>query len=366
MTQDPISESSWEHFIRSRYPGVVVDDAAPRRLEASFALHRPALLNLASLGVLRARGEDCRTFLRGQFTSELNRVTPEQGAFAGYCTPKGRLVALLSVVLHHDQWWLVAPRSLLESLRQRLERYILRADVRLSFEPDTDVVLGYCAADDFPAETSSPSQDDAASPDPLGDRFGPLPARAWATGEVAGMALQRLFGPRPRYLLVGPKAMAQTLWQQCAGHLQTGHDAAWSYFNVQAGLPTICPETVERFVPQMVNLEQVGGLDFDKGCYPGQEVVARTQYLGRLKRRMVRLRSAQAVPLRPGDRLTTRRGDENTAGTVVEAVMTPQGTELLAVVDLAAWQVPLCPADTDILLNRQPLPYPLPDIPSGE
>ena len=338
MTQDPISESSWEHFIRFRYPGVVGDDAASRRLEVSFALHRPALLNLASWGVLRARCEDCRTFLRGLF----------------------------SVVLRHDEWWLIGPRSVLEPLRQRLQRYILRADVQLAFAPDSDVVLGYCPADEPAADSSSRQEGHLPACDPFGDRFGELPAEPWATGEVAGMMVQRLPGPRTRYLLVGPVDSAQSVWQTLAGSVQISHDAAWRYLNIQAGLPVIYPETAERFVPQMVNLELVGGLDFDKGCYPGQEIVARTQYLGRLKRRMIRLCSAQTIPLHPGDRLTTTRCDEQAVGTVVEAVMTPQGAELLAVVDLAALQAPLRPAATDSLLHRQPLPYSLPDRPSSE
>ena len=145
----------------------------------------------------------------------------------------------------------------------------------------------------------------------------------------------KLPGPIPRYLVIAELAQAKALWHQLSAQISTSGASVWHWSDIQAGLPSIWSPTVEEFVPQMMNLELIGGVSFKKGCYPGQEIVARMHYLGKPKRRMFRLHSQANQPAAPGADIYLADGDGQSAGKVVMAEPSVgDGCDLLAVLQL--------------------------------
>ena len=233
---------------------------------SDLALGTPVAVRLADWGVIRARGDDAAAFLNGQLTQEAVKLDVGQARLAGYCSPKGRLLA--SFVMWRtaaDEILLACSADLLAPTLKRLSMFVLRAKCKLTDASGEIALWG------------------VALPGLLhGDAAHPVPAEAYATSTITGGAAIRLADAAgsTRLLWAAPVA-ATPPWAT------TSSPDVWNWLEVQSGVPRIVASTVEAFVPQMVNLELVGGVNFQKGCYPGQEIVARSQYRGTLKRRMV-------------------------------------------------------------------------------
>ena len=278
--------------------------------------YAPAVVaRLADTGVLRLSGADVRPFLARQLTCDLAELAPERVLPGAWLTPKGRVLAVLQLLAAPatDALLAVLPASLSGAVCRRLRMFVLRDDVAI--EPDDGLVV---------AGLLGPAVD---------------AARAAVT---AGAALARLPGDGDRALLIGPPAEVDAVLEACAAHgARSGDDNDWRLHQVAAGFPDVLPETQEEFIPQMLNLDRIGAVSFTKGCYPGQEIVARTQHLGRIKRRMFRALAPPGAPLpAPGTPVLGAGGQA--AGRVVTAARAPDGTaHLLAVVSLDAVSAPL-------------------------
>ena len=240
---------------------------------SDLALGAPVAVRLADWGVIRAKGDDAAAFLNGQLTQETLKFDPGQARLAGYCSPKGRLLASFVVWrTAADEILLACSADLLAPTLKRLSMFVLRARCRLS-DASAEILLWGVALPGL-------LHDDAAHP---------IPAAPNTTAELAGGTAIRLADAAgaTRLLWAAP-ADATPPWAP------TASADVWNWLEVQSGVPRIVASTVEAFVPQMVNLELVGGVNFQKGCYPGQEIVARSQYRGTLKRRMVLAEGASA------------------------------------------------------------------------
>ncbi len=280
------------------------------------------LCDRSHLGMITAAGADADKFLQGQLTSDLRTLTHANTRLGGYCTPQGRLLAVLRLFRRAETVCLELPRPLLEPVRARLRRYVLRAKVRLEDHSDTVARIGVAG----PRAAAL-----------LQEHLPEVPAGVDDAVTAGGVTVLRLPGPWPRFQLLGEAATLQTLWPPLAEQSVTAGPDPWTWLDVQAGLPVIHDATSEAFVPQMVNLHRVGGLSFDKGCYAGQEVVARTQYLGKLKRHMRLAHLDAAAAPAPGDGLYEHGQNGQSVGKVVAAAPNPTGGhDLLAVVRLGA------------------------------
>jgi len=222
---------------------------------------------LSRYGLLSVTGDDARDFLHAQLTSDIQGLAPERAALAGWCSAQGRLLATFLVIRSPQGYLLQLARDLAPAIARRLGMFVLRSKVKLADESAAWVQDGIWDAD-F-------SQPDVAWKD--------------------GIATVRV-GER-RYIQLGPMLTGQP----------NASEEDWVLREIQAGRPFISSATQDKFVPQMVNLEKLGGIDFQKGCYPGQEIVARAQYRGQVKRRMVQMQGA------------ARPGEEFNGGTVVDA-----------------------------------------------
>lgn len=290
-------------------------------------------------GVLRVSGADAITFLNGQLTQQMAGLPADEARLAGYCSAKGRLLATFVVwSAAQDDVLLACSADIAAATAKRLSMYVLRAKCRVQDVSAEFVVMG---------RTTNAAGDEASDRSVL---QGPWRVRVDGDGwDITLPTVQQV----ARQLVVRPRA--QPLPAESSLDLQ-----AWRWLEASSAVPRIVAATIEQFVPQMVNLELVGGVDFRKGCFPGQEVVARSQYRGTLKRRMFLFDSAQ--PAQPGQDILHSEDPAQPAGMVVNAgTLAGRGTRVLAEVKLAA-------LDSGTLhvgsldgepLRRIDLPYPL-------
>lgn len=248
------------------------------------------LVSLNDFALLRFSGADARNFLHGQLTCDVMALQPGRGSYGGYCSPKGRLLASFLLVNEGETYAMILPATLAEAIRKRLTMYVLRSKVGISTPPA--VLLGAHGADC--SKTLGSLQ--VAAPE--------APYQVVVAGERCAI---RLPGDRVMVMVPGTDSIPAL----------DADDGGWQRQDIEAGIPFILPATQEQFVPQMVNLDLIGALSYSKGCYPGQEIVARTHYLGRLKQRMYHV-SAPAV-LAPGDKLYCAELGDQAAGMIVNA-----------------------------------------------
>ena len=293
---------------------------------------------LADRGVIRASGADAAAFLQGQLTNDVSSLDAASARLAGFCSAKGRLQASFIVWRPADDEFLLScPTSVLAPTLKRLSMFVLRAKCKLSDVSGEMAMFGVAGS---------------AASAMLGD------AAVWQRRPHAGASVMRLpdGGGLQRALLAAPVGVKIDVGAAPAMTLET-----WRWLEVESGIVTIEAATVDRFVPQMVNFELVGGVDFQKGCYPGQEVVARSQYRGTTKRRTL-LFDCDAVPTAGQDVYVA--GDANEpAGTVANAAPHPEhlGGSALVELRLAALGADLRLGGADgPQLRQRPLPYPVP------
>jgi tRNA-modifying protein YgfZ len=232
---------------------------------------------LTRYGLLSVTGDDAREFLHAQLTRDIRGLPADRAALAGWCSAKGRLLASLLVVPAPQGFLLQLSRDLAATVAKRLSMFVLRAKVKVADESEHWVQHGLWDVDSDAAEV------------------------AWEGGVATVKVGER------RYLQLGP-ASAMTAEP-------TAPEEAWTLQEIRAGRPLITGATQDQFVPQMVNFEKLGGIDWQKGCYPGQEIVARAQYRGQVKRRMVQLHVPAGTELSPGQEyqggvVVDRAGDE--------------------------------------------------------
>lgn len=311
----------WSDFLATQGArlehGSVADFGDARGELEAAASSQNVCADLSHYALIGLAGAEAQTFLHGQITNDLRGLTEQAAVFAGYLSAKGRMLANFLVMKRRAELLLMLPAGLREAVQKRLSMFVLRADVQLRDASGEWVRLG------------------VAGPDALrlaADALGvPPPAGMLAMAHHDSGFVLRLADSRCD-LLVTPAAAA-AVWQRLAAAARPVGAPAWDWLLVNAGIPTVLPATQDHFVPQMANMEILGGLSFNKGCYPGQEVVARSQYLGKVKRRLF-LAHVEA-PAQPGDELYAPEPADQSCGLVANAAPAPQGGWDALVVALA-------------------------------
>ena len=338
---------AWEAFLLQRGAGIESgtvrdfgDAAAERRVARDGAIVAP----LTHLGLIACSGADAQGFLHGQLSNDVMRLAPGRSEYAAYCSAKGRMLANFLLWREGEAYFLQLPRSLLPSVQKRLAMFVLRAKVKLADSTEARPVLGLAGG---------------AAAAALKEIFPALPQQPHEL--VRDPALGSLIAlPGGRFQLVAEAQSAQWLWDRLAAVLRPVGAPCWEWLEIRNGLPMIEAATQEQFVPQMANMELIGAVDFQKGCYPGQEIVARTQYLGQLKRRMVLAHLDAAARPNAGDSLFSSDVEGQASGMVVNAQPAPDGGyDLLAVVQTSSIAQGALRAGSaeGPVLSIQPLPY---------
>jgi folate-binding protein YgfZ len=317
-------------------------------------------IGLEDLGVVRLRGADVVRFLQGQLSNDVARLGAATSQLAGYHNPQGRAIALLRLVhLEENDLLAVLPRELASAVETKLSKFILRAKVKIGEESSSWRVSGL--AQTASGSISLPETD--------------LPSALHAQRRHGDSVFVRVGNEPARWLLISPASGAGALSGDAARLVDspTGERETWRRLDVAAGQPQIYASTTEEFVAQMLNLDVIDAVAFDKGCYTGQEVIARAHYRGRVKRRLQRFTTREAHRLAPGD---TGRLDDGRAFKVVEAARLADGRyDFLAVAPLASGEpgataeagpnatAPTTDTNATITVraDQAALPYPLPD-----
>lgn len=327
--------------------GVVASFGNPSR-EREVTLSGNILSDLGHFGLIAAYGDEAGDFLHGQFSNDLRQVDAGHSQLSSYNSAKGRMLAAFRIFQRDDTYYLRMPRDVVESTLKRLRMFVMRAKVTLEDAGEAFARFGYAGPD---------------AAQFLAEAFGPVPEQVDAVVTRGDVTVMRVPGSVPRFEIYGELDAMKTLWNKLDVDAAPVGTPCWRLLDILAGQPNIYAPTLEAFVPQMVNLERIGGVNFKKGCYPGQEVVARMHYLGKPNRRMfLAAVDANGCPA-PGDKLHAA-AEEQAVGDVVDAVMGTGGECLmLVVVKLKAREagtIHLGSADGPQLQFRD-LPYSLED-----
>ncbi len=318
--------SDWQHFLEQNgaiiEAGQVTHFGKPEA-ELEAVQGEDIIADLSHLGLIRASGEECRDFLQGQFSNDVRNVDENNCQLNSYNSPKGRIIAAFRLLQRDSDFYLQLPRERLEPTLKRLRMFVLMSKVVLEDASDSLVCLGIAGpnAEKIVADATgidAPAQVDGVTHD-------------------GSVTVLRLAGTVPRFEIIAPQQDARDIWNKAAAEGQPAGVGVWELLEIRAGLPSIYTDTAESFVPQMVNLHLINGVNFKKGCYPGQEIVARMQYLGKLKRRMYLASVDVETPPQPGDKVFAANTESGQgAGNVVKAARSPAGGfELLVVADTA-------------------------------
>ncbi len=310
----------WQKFLKDTGALITADKIESYGNTSPPALDENLISDMSHFGLISARGEDAQTFLHNQFSNDLSQVSETRSQLSAYCNPKGRMLANFRVFKRNDAYYLRMPEALVETILKRLRMFVLMSKVSLENASDELVRFG----------CSGPDIEKALEP-----LLGTLPQTIDECIQCDDISVLRIPGAHPRFELYGGLGTMKKLWSALDKYVVPATASTWSLLDIRAGIPNILPQTSEAFVPQMTNLELVGGVSFKKGCYPGQEVVARMHYLGKLKRRMYRVHIDSDTTPEPGSELFKANTEGEPVGKLVDAqASATDGTEALAVLQI--------------------------------
>jgi folate-binding protein YgfZ len=310
----------WHNFLLQH--GATIDKSGTRfgdlTKELIATLHDTVLCALSHFGVLRVSGDEAQPFLQNLLSNDIGEVSATRAQLSSFNTAKGRMLASMLIWRDGDDYLLQLPQVLCEPIRKKLSMYILRAKVSITDASNDIISLGLSGSNVQKI---------------LVEQFGEFPSLPFGVTTTSHGSAIRVDAARLQINTTIQHATA--LWEKFRPHAQPVTSSCWDWLSIRSGVPIILPQTQEQFVAQMVNFDLVGGVNFKKGCYPGQEIIARMQYLGKLKRRMYLAHVAGAA--NAGDELYSTEMEGQSCGMVANASPAPSGGhDLLAVVQISS------------------------------
>ncbi|PXX14668.1 hypothetical protein C8R27_11422 [Nitrosomonas ureae] len=312
--------------------------------ELSDTQNKTIMTDLSHRGLIQFSGDDAKNFLQSQLSCDIREISSEIAQYGGYCTSKGRILASFLLWQKNQSVIMQLPASLVASTIKRLSLYILRSKVQLTDISNAWIRIGV-AGPNISVLTAEFCKS-ANNSDPVIDK-----------------EISMLHVANNRMEVITSIENAPAVWERLKQNASPVGAACWDWLDIQSGIPVILPETQEAFLPQMINLDAIGGVSFKKGCYPGQEIVARTQYLGKLKRRMFLVHLTTTETIKAGDALYSADMVDQSCGNIVNIAPSPcGGYDALAVIQQSSvntcnihWQSLQGPT-----LKIKSLPYTLP------
>jgi folate-binding protein YgfZ len=302
---------NWKNFLLTER--AIIEDDSDIVFPASEHEGNQRIYPITHLGVLTVSGKDAAKFLQGQITCNVNDITDTKSSLGAMCNPKGRAIATFLLVKNADAFLMILPNELVASVKKRLQMYVLRSDVILADSSDELCLIGL-------------SQGAAQA----GDMAEPL----FATSRQKNISVNF----QHRRLIIAEPDNARMLWtEQIKQGFQPENSAQWRYLDIISGIPWLSVQTSEEFIPQMLNLDKLGGISFNKGCYTGQEIVARTHYLGKAKREMFVAECGAISPPEPNSIIIDESLDtEQSIGKVLCAQKRENSCKMLIVLQISA------------------------------
>ena len=301
------------------------------------------ICDLSHDGVIEVGGADATAYLQAQFCNDIAALADNGAQWNGWCSPKGRLLATFLIWKTSQGYLLQLPRALQATIQKRMQMFVLRSKVTLRDVNAEWVRFGIAGAG---AESM------------IAPIIGTVPATPMSTATLESGIIVRVSSQR--FEIFAREESALKWWRELSLHATRVGAPVWDGFGIREGVLTVLPETQDAFVPQMANFELIGGVSFKKGCYPGQEIVARTQYRGILKRRMGLVHGDAALTPKPGASVYSQEFGDQAAGIVANvAPAAGGGFDALVVAQIEALKggtLALGAIDGDKLLVK-PLPY---------
>ena len=346
-----IMETNWRDYLARQ--GAVQAPDGTMTLEVSSSQNSapgddPArLYSCSHLAVARCSGAQSSDFLQNQLTCDLQEIDKDQWTMGAYCTPKGRVLSILRIVPDGADYLLIGEISLLTKLLDRLRIYVMRADVTFTFENDTTVLGLSGMGFDSP--------------------IGPIQALSnfpeQSLYQLKPCCFLRERGDPAYGLILAPTDTAIRLWEDTSSDVMRCDADQWILLEIRAGNPRVTDKTSERFIPQTLNLDLINAVSFNKGCYPGQEIVARVRYRSRPKHRMIRVGVSHRVAAQVGDPVFLPNKEQRVGEVVAQAhTMDHTQGEMLISMAVAALDAPHYHLGNETSqLTRLSLPYDLTD-----
>lgn len=299
----------WIAFLQSN-GAQLSDDGAIKFISAEN--NGATIHPITHLVAFSVSGADAASFLQGQLTCNINDIDDNQASFAAYCTAKGRVISTLLVCKQNDNFLVILPASLVEKVIKKLRMFILRSKVTIENKSEQYCLLGLQAG-----HTS------------LGDAQ--LPDQVMSVTQE-GQAFIKLPSSKSRFLSIANIDQAKQLWTNAinAFSFSAGNSDDWIFQDLSAGIPWFSDEQSEEFIPQMLNIDKLDGISFNKGCYTGQEIVARTHYLGKAKRELFLAECPRTSAIEPKSAIISRANQE-TCGKILAYCCNEQICRLLLV-----------------------------------
>lgn len=295
-----MSLQQWQQFLQASA------QEKPLSATSNFTDQDSVLCDLSHMGLLELDGADAVSFLQGQVTNDVKQLDGGNAHYSAYCSPKGRMLALFLAFAHNGHLHLQMPKALIEPIAKRLKMYVLRSKVSIQDMSEQTFKFGI-----------SGHQASVL----LAKHFPSLPQQALQLITHPNGTVILLPGNLPRYEILSNMEHATALWRSLTEHCKVADADYWEWLEIQSGIPEIYPATQEEFVPQMLNLDLLNAINFKKGCYTGQEIVARTHYLGTVKRRMQLAQTKSPVQI--GD--DVKNDKQEIIGKVVRCAAAPEG-----------------------------------------
>lgn len=341
---------NWQNFLVQH--GAIIDAGivqhfGDRSAELLATTHNTVLCDLHQFGTLRVAGEEAQSFLQNLLSNDIREVSATHAQLSSLNSAKGRMLASFLIWRDGADYLLQLPHSLVESMRKKLSMYVLRAKVKVTDASNEVIALGVAGGD---------------AQNILREVLGDLPSEPFACLTSPRACAIKLGDTR--FQLIATPAQAEALWSAISRNAKPVGSACWDNLTIRAGIPVVLPQTQEQFVAQMVNFDVIGGINFKKGCYPGQEIVARMHYLGKLKRRMYLAHIDTIEAPQAGDELFSADMEGQATGMIANAALSPtSGYDVLAVVQISsqATQTMHWKSMQGTTLKFSPLPYTLPD-----
>jgi len=311
------------------------------------------ICDLSHFSTVVVAGNDAAAFMQGQFTNDVDKVDEGHSQISAFCNNKGRMLANFRLFQNQQNYFLSIRNDLVESSIEHLQKYVLRSQVAIQDVSEQLIHIGISGDN---AETLLSGF--IEKPDTAVD----------SVSSNDDYIAIRVAGTTPRYEVFCSLEKAKALWKDLSQKARVANSAYWDYLNIKNGLPLIDSHTREAFVPLMANMELINGVSFEKGCYTGQEIVARTHYLGKQKRRTYRIKITSDSAPKAGDQLATDTSTENQyTGTLVNVYQTAKNEyEALAVIQIKSAEserLKLKAADAEISILE--LPYSLEEKEQG-
>ena len=315
----------WENFLKdagAEFSDNKVESFGNPTRERQVIHSGSTLCDLSHYGLIAAHGDDAVDFLQGQFTNDIAQVNEAQSQLSSYCTPKGRMLANFRIFKQGETLYLSLPQPLLQPVLDRLRMFVMRSKVTL--EDASNAMMRFGLNGPNAAEQLKTIIDS-------------IPCDTNGCAQSKDLSIIHTHGTDARFEIYGHLDAVSNLWQSLDVDATPVGAPIWELLNIQAGIPVIVAETCEAFVPQMANMSLIGGVSFKKGCYTGQEIVARMHYLGKLKKRMFHIAIECDEAPKAGDKIFAENTTAGSGtGTIVSAELNAEGVyEALAVIQIA-------------------------------